>query len=226
MKKTLYSLMLNDEVVAEVDRLAHRLGTNRSNLINQILAEHVNYVTPERRINDILTGIDRLMSPSRELVPFFVPNAVTMSLKSSLQYKYRPTVKYEVELYRGDEDALGELSVVFRTQSALLLQSMAEFFRLWRLIEETHLAPLLGSVPGYSLCDGRFSRSIALPTCTTMPPSRTAAPSIGSPFTSVPLALWRSSRIALPSRTVRIAWRSLTSGASKRMRHDSPRPMK
>ena len=46
MKKTLYSLMLSEDVVAEVDRLAHRMGTNRSNLINQILAEHVNLVTP------------------------------------------------------------------------------------------------------------------------------------------------------------------------------------
>ena len=35
LKKTLYSLMLNDEVVHEVDLLAHRLGTNRSALINQ-----------------------------------------------------------------------------------------------------------------------------------------------------------------------------------------------
>ena len=102
MKKTLYSLMLSDEVVAEVDRLAHRLGTNRSNLINQILAEHVNLVTPERRINDIFSAIEQLMTPSRELVPFVSPNTMTMSLKSSLEYKYRPTVKYEVELYRGD----------------------------------------------------------------------------------------------------------------------------
>ena len=31
--------MLNDEVVREVDLLAHRMGTNRSALINQILAE-------------------------------------------------------------------------------------------------------------------------------------------------------------------------------------------
>ena len=46
MKKTLYSLMLNEEVVNEIDRLAHKYGTNRSNLINQILAEHVNLVTP------------------------------------------------------------------------------------------------------------------------------------------------------------------------------------
>ena len=46
MKKTLYSLMLDDEVVREVDALAHQLGTNRSNLINQIIAEYVNYTTP------------------------------------------------------------------------------------------------------------------------------------------------------------------------------------
>lgn len=164
MKKTLYSLMLSEDVVAEVDRLAHRLGTNRSNLINQILAERVGFVTPERRINDIFTAIEKLISPSRELVPFFAPNAPTMSLKSSLEYKYRPTVKYEVELYRGDSDALGELTVVFRTQSAALISLMAEFFRLWKLIEDTHLAPLMpDNAPTYALYDGRFVRSIAIP---------------------------------------------------------------
>ena len=49
MKKTLYSLMLNDEVVREVDILAHRLGTNRSALINQILAEYVDDLLCEFR---------------------------------------------------------------------------------------------------------------------------------------------------------------------------------
>jgi hypothetical protein len=93
--------MLSDDVVREVDMLAHRMGTNRSNLINQILAEYVNLTTPERRINDIFTAIEQLMTPFRDLVPFFSPNTFTMSLKSSLEYKYRPTVKYEVELYRG-----------------------------------------------------------------------------------------------------------------------------
>ena len=69
MKKTLYSLMLNDEVVREVDALAHRLGTNRSSLINEILAEYVNYTTPERRINDVLSAISEIMSPAGDLVP-------------------------------------------------------------------------------------------------------------------------------------------------------------
>ena len=164
MKKTLYSLMLSEEVVAEVDRLAHRLGTNRSNLINQILAERVGMVTPERRINDIFTAIQEMLTPSRELVPFFAPNAMTMSMKSSLEYKYRPTVKYEVELYRGDSDALGELTVVFRTQSLSLINAMTDFFRIWKSIEDAHLRPLLGeNAPEYALFEGKFVRSIALP---------------------------------------------------------------
>ena len=164
MKKTLYSLMLSDEVVAEVDRLAHRLGTNRSNLINQILAEHVNFVTPERRINDIFSAIEQMMTPSRELVPFVSPNTMTMSLKSSLEYKYRPTVKYEVELYRGDSDSLGELTVIFRTQSAALIRSMTEFFRIWKSIEDAHLRPVMEQEPPkYALYDVKFIRSISVP---------------------------------------------------------------
>ena len=41
MKRNAYSLILMDDVVAAVDRLAAQQGTSRSNLINQILAEHV-----------------------------------------------------------------------------------------------------------------------------------------------------------------------------------------
>ena len=157
LKKTLYSLMLNDEVVREVDALAHQLGTNRSALINQILAEYVHYTTPEQRI------IEQLMRPTRELVPFFAPNASSLSLKSSLEYKYRPTVKYEVELYRGPGENIGELTVVFRTQSAALIQAMTEFFRLWKRIEDAHLYPLTGARIEYALYDGKFIRSLAAP---------------------------------------------------------------
>lgn len=163
MKKTLYSLMLSEDVVREIDLLAHRTGTNRSSLINQILAEYVNLTTPEKRVNDIFKAIDDLMSSSA-LVPFFMPNTATMSLKSSLEYKYRPTVKYEVELYRNAADFLGEISVIFRTQSASLISEMTDFFRLWKAVEDRHLAPVLGSgAPRYALYEGKFVRTIALP---------------------------------------------------------------
>lgn len=163
MKKTLYSLVLNDEVVREIDALAHRMGTNRSNLINQILAEYVNYTTPEQKINQVLSTIEELMAPSRDLVPFFSPNSYSMSLKSSLEYKYRPTVKYEVELYRGAGETIGELTVLFRTQSMALIQSMTDFFRLWKQLEDAHLKPLIGIDLDYALYDGKFVRGIAAP---------------------------------------------------------------
>ena len=163
MKKTLYSLMLNDEVVREVDAMAHRLGTNRSNLINEILAEYVNYTTPERRINDILSTIQDLMQPSGDLIPFFAPHTYSMSLKSSLEYKYRPTIKYEVELFKGGEDAIGALSVLFRTQSPTLIEGMTDFFRLWKSIEDAHLARKLGERIEYTLYEGKFVRSILVP---------------------------------------------------------------
>ena len=153
--------MLNDEVVREVE--AHRLGTNRSALINQILAEYVNYTTPERRINDVLSAIEQLMQPSSDLVPFFAPNSYSMSLKSSLEYKYRPTVKYEVQLFRGEEENIGELSVVFRTQSSALISVMTEFFRLWKSIEDAHLAPKVGHRQHYAL----YSISAPDRDCTT-----------------------------------------------------------
>jgi len=160
MKKTLYSLMLDEDVVREVDALAHRLGTNRSALINRILAEYVDYTTPERRISEILSAVERLMEPERDLIPFFAPNSFSMSLKSSLEYKYRPTVKYEVELFRGAEDSIGELTVVFRTQSAALIQAMTEFFRLWKRLEDLHRP---GGGVRYALYEGKFVRSIAPP---------------------------------------------------------------
>lgn len=162
--------MLSEDVVREVDAVAHKLGTSRSNLINQILADYVNLTTPERRINDVFTALEQMMSPSRDIVPFFSPNTFTMSLKSSLAYKYRPTVKYEVELYRDAEDSIGELSVIFRTQSVALIQSMTDFFRIWKHVEDRELAPLLKGEPiRYALYDGKFVRSIALPSepCTT-----------------------------------------------------------
>ncbi len=163
MKKTLYSLMLSDDVVREADLLAHRRGTNRSNLINQILAEYLGMTTPQRQINDVFQAIEAAVAPYGQLVPFFAPNDLTMSLKSSLEYKYRPTVKYEVELYENGKDSIGELSVIFRTQSASLISDMTDFFRLWHTIEQEYLPRYGVSATEYALYYNKFCRSIAVP---------------------------------------------------------------
>ena len=163
MKKTLYSLLLDDGVVREIDRLAHRNGMSRSALVNQILAEYVDMTTPERRAGDIFRAMEALLRPDTELVPFFAPNAMTMSLKSALDYKYRPTVKYALELHPTEEGGIGELSVIFRTQSAALLQAMDAFFRIWKRTEDLYLVPKLGRPIPCALYESRFVRELAAP---------------------------------------------------------------
>ena len=89
--------MLADDVMREIDLLAHKMGTNRSNLVNRILAEHVSVRTPEQQANDIFSGIEQLLAASRDLVPLFAPNAQRVAVRSSLEYKYHPTLRYDVE---------------------------------------------------------------------------------------------------------------------------------
>ena len=163
MKKSLYSLSLMDSVVAEIDRLAARQGTSRSNLVNQILADYASMMTPEKRIDSIFRRIETLAQQG-DLIPYFTPNQRTMSHKSSLEYKYRPTIRYELQLYRVPEGAIGELSVVFRTQSQALLSEIDAFLRLWVRLENLYVSKLHNKAPvHYELHGNRFTRSLSLP---------------------------------------------------------------
>jgi len=57
MKKSVYSIVLMNDVVAAVDELASRQGTSRSNLINQILAQHVCCTTPEMHMQSVFAAM-------------------------------------------------------------------------------------------------------------------------------------------------------------------------
>lgn len=163
MNKSMYSLMLMDDVVNEIDKIALRMNTNRSNLVNQILAEYASLMTPEKRIDNIFRYIEGLLSTESDIIPFVTPNQHTMSMKSSLQYKYRPTIKYEVELYRSPSGDIGELTISFRTQSQSLLNIIAEFFKLWKRLEDAYISHLYTAPIRYELYDGKFVRSISVP---------------------------------------------------------------
>lgn len=152
MKKNIYSLVLSENVVAAVDHLAYERHTNRSNLINQILAEYVSYETPERRMQEVFERMQSLLGNT------FQPlgNTSTMlTLRSALSYKYNPTVRYQVELYRTPSVAIGELKVSMRTQSATLSLLVMQFFKLWIAIERAHHPDSDAAVS-----DGRFIKRI------------------------------------------------------------------
>lgn len=155
MKRSVYSIVLSDDVIKQVDRMAYREGLSRSALINRILAEYVSYVTPEQRMQDIFSKAVEMVGQMEQLQLMLRPSETHMALKSALQYKYNPTVRYSVELYRSG-DALGELRVTMRTQSRALLDALNGFFDLWASVEKFST----GAMPPCSLEEGKYTRVI------------------------------------------------------------------
>ena len=161
MKKNMYSLMLSEEVISEIDRLAEREGTTRSHLVNEILADYVSVVTPEKRITDVFRQIESLFENNENFPVYYANHDNTLSIKSALSYRYRPTLRYEVELYRVAGDHYGELKVNFRTQSPELLTRLTEFFRLWQKMEEIYVTALFNRRIEYSLDECTWTRSLS-----------------------------------------------------------------
>ncbi len=157
MQKSVYSLVLSDDVIAQIDRLAYRHNTNRSNMVNQILAEYVSYVTPEKRTADTFRQMEQLLGMHDTFQMLMQPTDATFSMRSAIQYKYNPSVRYAVELYRAPGTELGELRISLRSQNAALLLYMKQFFRMWIAVESSYMDGCT-----YGEEDGRFSRRLQL----------------------------------------------------------------
>jgi hypothetical protein len=128
VNKNVYSIVLTDEVIRAVDEEAYRLGTNRSNLINQVLAEHFSCTTAEMRMREILNSAEMLLQ--RELLLMQQNSPSVLMLRTALQYKYRPTVNYKIELERNPEEYMGRLKVQIRTQNPVLEECFRRFFEM------------------------------------------------------------------------------------------------
>lgn len=159
MKKSVYSVVLMDHVVQAIDELAARQGTSRSNLINQILAQHVCCTTPEMQMQSVFSVMEEQMNRMFRIEA--QASEAMLSMHSALRYKYRPALKYSVELMREPTDMqLGWLRISCRTQSKPLLLAMEDFFRLWISLEISAF-PEYRNIDGmYVLAPGRMTRCI------------------------------------------------------------------
>lgn len=161
MAKSVYSLVLDDDVVHEIDKLAVASGTSRSSLINTILAQRVEINTPEMRMKQVFSAMQSLMDSRFQLIE--QPSDSIMSVKSLMRYKYRPTIRYSVELARDMRGKVGSLNVRFRTTSDKLAEIIGSFFNLWQSLEKAHLSQLFtGGFPS-ELSRGRFTRDFYSP---------------------------------------------------------------
>lgn len=159
MSKSVYSLLLNDEVIALVDKMARRNGLSRSNMIEKILAGAIRYETPEIRATSIFDEIERLLSGSNTMRYLEQPSQYMASIMSALDYRYNPAIRYSVELFP-QSDHLGQLKVTLRTQNQILINLMSDFYSLYALLEKKYYNP-----SAIHMFDGvKFTRLFDFPT--------------------------------------------------------------
>ena len=76
------------------------MNLSRSALANQILAEHLSYVTPEKRLHDVFSAMENFLSEAYGFQLMLKPSDSALSLRTALEYKYNPSGRYSVELLK------------------------------------------------------------------------------------------------------------------------------
>ena len=161
MKKSVYSLVLMEKVVDEIDKAAYKINTNRSNLINSILADYVSLVTPQDVNIKILKRVNSKLSNNANFVVQNTDNKNSFSVKSALDFKYNPIVKYTVELYDGVLQELGTVKVSVRTQNEELISNLNDFFNDFSNTENEYVD--FGNVSIHCVDNGKFKRKFVMP---------------------------------------------------------------
>ena len=161
MKKSVYSLVLSDDIIEIIDRMAYEEKTSRSAIINNILADSLMLPTPEKRMYDIYEEIRSIMGGTA--FQFMDNSSALLSMRSALKYKYKPVIRYSLEIYRSFEKTIGQLKVSFRTQSENLKADLTDFLKLWAELENKYIVRFFPEGISYAIEDGRFTRTFRLP---------------------------------------------------------------
>ncbi len=161
MGKTVYSIVLDDDVVKGIDMMASRQGTSRSNMINRILAQHVSMPTAETMLNEVYNTIDELLRGHSSLAVQLLGSGSMINIRSALQYKYNPSVRYSLELFDKDK-YWGQLKVSLRTQNSTLIEILDNFFYCWGEIEKRYCGIKSDE---FSAINGRYTRLLRVCNC-------------------------------------------------------------
>lgn len=153
--KSVYSLVLADDVIAAIDSLATQAGVNRSALVNRILADFAKLPTPEIQQEQTLASTRAVVEEMGFRVA--VTAGGTLTMHTALRYKYSPTLRYAVELWEA-QPHYGRLQVSLRTSSDVLLAHIHRFFSLWQNLEQQALPEAQSRVE-----DRRFVRHLRHP---------------------------------------------------------------
>lgn len=138
MSKSVYSVIMTDELVDELDRAAYKRGLSRSAMLDKIIADYLTMETPASRIENIFSEMEKMIMGRTGMRFINQPSLTMASVRSALTYKYNPTVKYAIELFSNGED-LGAVKVSLRSQSPTLISLMEDFYKFFCELESKYL---------------------------------------------------------------------------------------
>ncbi len=161
MNKSMYSLILTDEVIARIDRLAYEKGMNRSQLIDHLLAREVGMSTREHQTRSIIYYTVSQINTQATSLRVHMDRG-SMEVDTFVKYKYNPTIKYGFDIIEEGGRLLGLLKVQSRSTAAALRNNLDAFFCLLSVIDDRYGQFL--RIPARKQTDtGRYHRTVVLP---------------------------------------------------------------
>lgn len=159
MSKQIFSLVLSEQVIEKVDREALIKGSNRSQIINDLLCESFGVWTPDLKMNQVMDLMSDALKEVETLQMVSATHGNTLQLRTTVSYKYKPKLKYVVEMSGKSHPVMAQLKIYSRTTSEPFLQCLVMFFGYLTDFEETVTASINHREvrsSGYSYEDNRF----------------------------------------------------------------------
>lgn len=156
MHKSVYSVLLSDELVARLDEEAYKNGVSRSVMLDRLLADYLTVETVDMKIENALINMGKLIERCSGLRFTNLPSNSMAFVQGALLYKYNPTVKYSVELFPAGD--LGQLKISLRTTSETLLSLMENFYTFFISLEKKYIGEKV-----YGYADNKFVRVFSRP---------------------------------------------------------------
>ena len=149
--KSVYSVILRDELVKKLDVIAYENGVSRSVMLNKILADYLEVETPDTVMENILARMEEMLSSASRLRFVNQPSNSMASVLSALEYRYNPKLKYSLELFPSGD--LGQLKISLRSQNPVLIGLLEDFYAFFIKLEGAYIGERQ-----YFYQDNRFIR--------------------------------------------------------------------
>lgn len=159
MSKQIYSLVLSEQVIDKIDREALIRGSNRSQIINDLLCKAFDISTPDIKMNQVMDLMTASFKDVGSLQMISASHGNTLQLRTSVAYKYNPKLKYVIEMTGKTGPIFAKLRIYSRTTSETFLQSLVMYFGYLTDFEEnvrTNIGHREVSGSGYVYEDNKF----------------------------------------------------------------------